>query len=413
VRLRDGCRALVRVWGLLLLLATALAAQGSLDWSRKPVVLLTMGQGEEVFEKFGHNAIVVWDDAIGEPVVYNWGTFDFEQPNFIGRFLTGDTKYWLARSTLAQTIAQYRYLNRTLVAQEVQLAPGQRVRLVAMLAENALEQNRYYRYDYYRDNCSTRVRDALDAVTGGVIRRTMEQQPGEGSYRWQTRRLLAYSAPLYFGSQLVLGVNADAPLSGWGEAFLPRSLAQSLMRVELPATDDVPARPLLAPADTLFRAERTAEPSTVPPRVGLAAVIGALVGAVLLGLVRGGRVGAAAAMLTWSIATTVVGVILLLAWFATRHEFMANNPSVALLNPIWLLGVVAAVMVLRSGVSPFMRSALRWLLIVAVTGTAAAVLAGHAESAMEIAALVLPGHAAVVYAADRYKRRTSARNALS
>ena len=189
-------RTLLSGAALLLAVSGEMHAQRAIEWSRRPVLLLTMGQGEEVFEKFGHNAIVVWDDQAGMPLVYNWGMFDFEQPNFISRFLSGDTRYWMQPFSWEQTLNLYQRLDRTLIAQELQLTPSQKARLVIMLRENALEANKFYRYDYYRDNCSTRARDAIDAVTNGALKRAMEAQPGQGSYRWHTRRLLAYNTPL-------------------------------------------------------------------------------------------------------------------------------------------------------------------------------------------------------------------------
>ena len=407
----------MRQWvraSLALLLALAsvagppLGAQRSIDWSTKPVFLMTMGQGDEVFEKFGHNALVVWDDVMNQPLVYNWGMFDFAQPNFIGRFLTGDTKYWMAPSTLEGTLAQYRQLNRTVTLQQLNLTPTQRQRLVQMLATNALEANKYYRYDYYRDNCSTRARDAIDAVTGGALRQAMQSQPGQGSYRWHTRRLLAYSTPLYLGSELVLGVDADMPLTGWEEAFLPGPLSASVQRIELPAAEGLPLRSLAQPVDTLFRAARDPAPTTVTPRIASAALVGIVLATLLLGLSRLGKVGAAIGIGVWSVTSAIVGTVLLLAWFATKHVYMANNPSVALLNPAWLLGLVAAVMVARTGATRSVRSAMRWLLVIGVAGAAGAVLLGHGMSAIELAALVLPGHAAAVYATDRYRRADGA-----
>jgi hypothetical protein len=142
----------------------------------------------------------------------------------------------------------------------------------------------------------------------------------------------------------------------------------------------------------------------VRPHVGVAALIGVLFGAALLGLARVGRVAAGIGMILWSVVAVAAGTILLLAWFATRHVFMANNPSVALVHPVWVMGIVAGVMVMRGGVTRGVRGALRWLLVIAVVGTAGAVLSGHVVSALELAALVLPAHAAVVYASDRYRR---------
>ena len=409
--IRALSRGLRRSAVLLVVIAAPLPAQRAIEWSTRPVLLMTMGQGDEVFEKFGHNAVVVWDDEAGTPLVYNWGMFDFHQPNFVGRFLSGDTKYWMQPFTWDQTLNLYQQLNRTVTVQKLNLTAAQKARLVVMLRENAREENKFYRYDYYRDNCSTRARDAIDAVTNGALKRAMQAQPGQGSYRWHTRRLLAYDTPLYLGAELVLGIDADAPLSGWEEAFLPQSLSESLMRVRVPASDELPARPLVATVDTVFRAVRGAEPRTVSLKLATAAGIGACIGVLLLLLVRLGRVTAAIVVGGWSVVVTLVGLLLLYMWFATKHHFMANNPSVALANPLWIAGVIAAVMVLRGGVPVPIRGALRWLLVIAVIGTAGAVMLGHAGSAIELAAMLLPGHAAVVYAVDRYSRLTALRPA--
>ena len=397
---RRSCRLLM----LMFAVAGALTAQRPIEWSRRPVLLMTMGQGDEVFEKFGHNAIIVWDDEAGMPLVYNWGLFDFRQPNFIGRFLSGDTKYWMAPASWDQTLNLYQRLNRTMTVQELQVTPSQKARLVTMLRENAREENKYYRYDYYRDNCSTRARDAIDAVTGGALKTAMQSRPGQGSYRWHTRRLLAYSTPLYLGSELVLGVDSDAPLSQWEEAFLPQSLSESLMTIRLPAAEGMPERALVAPIDTVFRAEREAEPRDVSLKVGLALSVG-LALAVLIGLIaRIGRIAAGIAICAWSLKSALLGCVLLYMWLATKHVFMAKNPSVALLNPLWLIGLIAALMTARGGVTGTIQRVMWVLPVIGVIVTGAAIRLGHAGSALEIASLVLPGHAAVVWAVNRYSR---------
>ena len=370
-----------------------------------------MGQGDAVWERFGHDALVVPADGRGTPALaYNWGMFDFAQPNFLARFLTGDTKYWMEPFGVPQTLDAYAAGNRAVVAQHLALSVAQRDTLARRLATNALEENRYYRYDYYRDNCATRVRDAIDAVTGGAVERQLRAMPGQGSYRWHTRRILQDDIPLYFGAQLVLGVDADRPLSAWEEAFLPTSLAASLRRVELPAADGLPARMLVTREDTVVRAARAPEPTDVPSKAPLAAFAGTLVGAALLIVGRGAR-GAAIAVATWALVATVLGTILLLAWFATRHVYMANNPSVALVHTGWVVALGAAAACWRGRVTRGWRTTMRTLLVVAVAGSAGAALAGHAGSALEMAALFLPGHAAVAFLVDREGKRAQARRA--
>src|SRR5688500_18521265 len=137
--------------------------------SELTVYLLTIGQGDEVWELFGHNAIWIKDRSDGSDMTYNWGMFDVNQPNFLGRFLTGNTSYWMEGIGLESMLQSYTQRNRSLLAQELNLTPEQRLLLKQALETNTLPQNKFYRYDYYRDNCSTRLRDMLDRALGGQL----------------------------------------------------------------------------------------------------------------------------------------------------------------------------------------------------------------------------------------------------
>src|SRR4051812_35168994 len=131
------------------------------------VYLLTFGWGDVAWERFGHNAIWIRDRARGTDITYNWGMFDFNQPHFVWRFVTGDTKYWMQAFDLNTILDAYKRENRSILAQELNFTPAQRLELQRYVTMNALPQNKFYRYDYYRDNCSTRLRDALDHALGG------------------------------------------------------------------------------------------------------------------------------------------------------------------------------------------------------------------------------------------------------
>src|SRR6478672_5406631 len=89
--------------------------------SNLTVYLLTFGWGDVVWERFGHNAIWIKDRARGTDMTYNWGMFDFNQPHFIWRFVTGDTKYWMEPIPLAPMVRYYKQNNRSILAQELNL----------------------------------------------------------------------------------------------------------------------------------------------------------------------------------------------------------------------------------------------------------------------------------------------------
>ncbi|HEU4630204.1 MAG TPA: DUF4105 domain-containing protein, partial [Gemmatimonadaceae bacterium] len=188
------------------------------------IYLVTMGPGDAIWEKFGHNAIWVHDAATGSDVAYNWGMFDFTEADFIPRFLKGSMRYWMAGYQAQPMIAAYARMNRSVYVQELALTPAQRRELRDFVVWNAQPQNAYYHYDYFRDNCSTRVRDAIDRVLGGRIRAAFDTVVTGTSYRWHMRRLTQEEQPLYTGMHLVLGQPGDRPISAWEAMFLPMKL---------------------------------------------------------------------------------------------------------------------------------------------------------------------------------------------
>ncbi|HKE16581.1 MAG TPA: DUF4105 domain-containing protein [Kofleriaceae bacterium] len=193
-----------------------------------PVVeLYTMGQGALIFEKFGHAALCV-SRSTGRPrsICYNYGTTDFEAlvPLFWG-FLRGRSEFWVSRSGRGRMLSDYRDADRTLYRQLLPLAPDQARELDRLLRENAREENRYYRYHHYYDNCSTRVRDLIDRVTGGALSARRAPEHEHPTYRELSRTGYAGDTWLLLLSDLMLGRAADAPpRSDYEAMFLPDQL---------------------------------------------------------------------------------------------------------------------------------------------------------------------------------------------
>ena len=186
--------------------------------SELTVTLLTMGVGEEVWEQFGHNALwfhVERPAVIGGPVdvVYNWGIFDSSQPYFIPHFLQGRMLYSMGGYPYQETLIEYRQRDRAVWAQELDLTNAQKIALRDFVLWNSRPENAYYRYDYFRDNCSTRVRDALDRVLGGVIKATYSGRTTPYTYRSETLRLTQVGPLLATGIDVGLGRPADHQLS--------------------------------------------------------------------------------------------------------------------------------------------------------------------------------------------------------
>jgi hypothetical protein len=329
-------------WALALLLTLAvsgpLAAQdGPPAGAEYRISVLTAGPGKEVWELWGHNMIRVRNDRTGEDLVYNWGMFSFAQEGFVTRFLMGRMNYWMAAEETARTLWLYRRRDRTMIEQLLDLTPAQRVELVTFLHWNAEEANRYYRYDYYVDNCSTRLRDALDQALGGALRRATLGAESGTTFRNETRRLSAHEFPLYTGLMLGLGPFTDRPLDRWDEMFLPGKVTERLRELRMPGADGATI-PLVALEDTLYLSTSFPEHVPAPRKIPLYLGLGLLVAASLLGAAWSGRkwiflaVGGLVALVTG-----LGGSLLLFLMGFTDHSVTYGNENAFLLSFLALL----------------------------------------------------------------------------
>ena len=240
---------------LCLLFGLSAAAHAQTPGEELRVYLMTLGPGDAVWERFGHNAIVIEDASTGTSIAYNWGMFDFNQPGYVPRLMQGRMLYWMAGYDTQAFANVYVQTNRSIWMQELNLTPAQRAALRDYVEWNALEANKFYRYDYYRDNCSTRVRDAIDRALGGQLSEALRSTPTDETFRSHTQRL-TYDDPLtYTGLQLAMGNPVDQPITAWEETFIPMELREHVRNVHV--IDEHGRRvPLVAREFTAFEAQR-------------------------------------------------------------------------------------------------------------------------------------------------------------
>jgi hypothetical protein len=246
-------------------------------------------------------------------------------------------------------------MNRSLWVQELNLTPAQRIEVRDFLLWNDRPENRDYRYDYYYDNCSTRVRDVLDRVLGGAMRRRTEEQPIGATFRFHTQRLTTNNPLYYTGLMIALGPMVDRPITAWDEMFLPMSLRDRLRDITVPGADGSP-QPLVLSESTLF--ESTARPSRDTPPSWLPAYLAvgiALAGALLwLGAGSTGRTkfraGFAGLATSWTFVIGVLGTVLFGMASFTDHASAYWNENLFLFNPLSLgLAVTLPFLVAGSG----------------------------------------------------------------
>lgn len=374
-------------------LAAAVAAHAE-DGDDLKVYVLTLGPHEHPFYKFGHNAILVeWQDGGGE--VFDFGNFAFDQPDLIPKLLRGRFQYWLSVGSVAETLKSYQAANRTIEAQELDLTPAQRWGLLSRLRQNALPENRGYLYDYFWDNCSTRVRDAVDAAVDGRVRGA-GAAPGTMTLRDHVLRMTSNLLWEYVGLHFSLGKVTDAPPTVWQEAFLPEKLRDLLRLVRIER--DRALVPLIKSERVIFAAQRLPPPARPPRRTPWFVAVGLGLGGVMAGLGWLGRdrraaravLGALSALL--GLVLGMLGLILLLLWAATNHRAAHANANILLCAPwtVALLPVGVGVAVGSEGAKRAAFLIATSALALAVAGLSAKVLPGPSQDNASFIALLLP-----------------------
>lgn len=185
------------------------------------VSLITCYPGQNIYELYGHTELRV--RGKGYDWVFNYGTFDFRAPNFIYRFVKGETDYMLAGYP-----SEYMYVgyeNRKIVEQVLNLTPEQARAVSNALFNGAQPDNRTYRYNYVLDNCSTRPRDIVEAVVGESLQ--YPPMPSGLTFRSMMHRYNTNYAWQQFGIDLALGSGLDYELDARQQMFAPISLMQA------------------------------------------------------------------------------------------------------------------------------------------------------------------------------------------
>ena len=304
--------------------------------------VMTMQPGEIFFELFGHNAIVVDDPAAASPVSYNFGFFDLAEPGFIGRFVDGTMEYQLVALPLEEDLAYYRRVGRGVSIQWLALSDEQATSLAASLADNAKPEHARYRYDYFTDNCSTRVRDALDRTLGGKLRRELGGRSQGNTYRQEAVRLASPAWWMWLGFDIGMGPWTDQPLSRWENAFVPMRLADSLRNLRI-----AEGQPLVT-AEVMLLPHRIApEPAEAPRRWWPWLLAGlALAFAVRWAMARRPRALGAVALPVWTLLG-LLGLLMAFLWCCTAHRGAWANHNLLLFSPLCLLLVPGAWALLR------------------------------------------------------------------
>jgi len=331
----EGRRRVAVLWLALALISGFLPAHAA---SSDPLVLpapespqeawlVTFGPGDIYWQRFGHNAIWIREPAAYLDHSFNFGYFDFEQAHFLRRFVLGRMLYQSLAFPAARDFSLYAEEGRAVRARKLELTPAQYTRLRDHLLWHVQAENRDYLYDYYRDNCSTRVRDAIDLALEGALSRRYESEPARETFGAHTRSATRMDYWYYLGLQIVLGAPVERPVSRWDETFIPAVL------------DEVVAgfAPLAGRSVTLNDASSQTAAGRSP--AGVAARYLLTAAALLLAAWLAARLApglrSAWPARAWVALVSAAGLVLLVLWAFTDHEVVGPNLNLLLFNPLF------------------------------------------------------------------------------
>ena len=192
------------------------------------ISVLTCDPGNEIYSLFGHSALRIKNPVNGQDLVVNWGLFEFSESQFqFGYdFAKGRLKYYMGIQLMSNFITEYRRSKRGIREQVLNLSNQEKYQIIQLLEENYKPENRKYKYEFFYDNCSSRLRDVIKKVFGENINFYQSPKSNKFTFR-ETIHLYLESFPwLKLGIDLVLGKKIDKLVSNENLMFLPLNVEE-------------------------------------------------------------------------------------------------------------------------------------------------------------------------------------------
>ncbi|MBM6712631.1 DUF4105 domain-containing protein [Phocaeicola coprocola] len=296
--------------------------------------LLTCAPGTEIYSLFGHTAIRYENYTRRIDVVFNYGMFSFNTPNFIFRFVAGETDYQLGITPYSYFEAEYAMRGSSVYQQVLNLTQSEKERLLTILENNYLPENRIYRYNYFYDNCTTRARDKIEECIEGKV--VYPDSLSSKSYRSIVHEFTAGSPWDEFGIDLCLGAEADKEINKRQQMFSPfymKYYASNAYIVDAGGT----RRPLILDETKIV----DVEPEEVQPGFILSPLMCGALFLALCVVMAWGQWKTQRIWWGWDIVLYglqgLAGCIIAFLFFFSVHPTVGSNWLLILFNPIPLL----------------------------------------------------------------------------
>ncbi|MCC3347078.1 DUF4105 domain-containing protein [Phocaeicola coprocola DSM 17136] len=296
--------------------------------------LLTCAPGIEIYSLFGHTAIRYENYTRRIDVAFNYGMFSFNTPNFIFRFVAGETDYQLGITPYSYFEAEYAMRGSSVYQQVLNLTQSEKERLLTILENNYLPENRIYRYNYFYDNCTTRARDKIEECIEGKV--VYPDSLSGKSYRSIVHEFTAGSPWNEFGIDLCLGAEADKEINKRQQMFSPfymKYYASNAYIVDAGGT----RRPLILDETKIV----DVEPEEVQPGFILSPLMCGALFLALCVVMAWGQWKTQRIWWGWDIVLYglqgLAGCIIAFLFFFSVHPTVGSNWLLILFNPIPLL----------------------------------------------------------------------------
>jgi hypothetical protein len=290
------------------------------------ISLLTCTPGNELYSTFGHSAFRVKEMATGTDIIFNYGTFDFYDPEFYKKFTLGKLLYFVSVDSLAGFLAEYEYFGRGVTEQVLNIGCNEKKELVAALHENAKEENKYYLYDFTYDNCTTRLRVMLEKTLGRPLQTKNILPSSRTTFRHLIHEYLHKGNQYWskLGIDILLGSPLDRRITNREAQFLPDYLLKGF------DSSTTETGPLVIKKNTLLPTGNIYGPAPFFTPLIVFSILFVLT--LVLTFLKPGSTFLKAFDVFFFLVCGLLGFLILFMWFGTSHVMCREN-----YNLLWAL----------------------------------------------------------------------------
>lgn len=292
------------------------------------ISLLTCTPGKELYSTFGHSALRVVDSSNNTDLVFNYGTFDFDDPDFYKKFVKGKLLYFVSIDSLRSFMYEYEYYKRGVTEQVINISCDEKEKLAAALFENAKEENKYYRYDFNYDNCTTRLRDMLEKAAGKQLETKNILPKQNTTFRNLIHTYLDKGGQQWsgLGIDIILGSPLDKKVTNREAMFLPDYLLYAF------DSSALNGKPLVAEKKILLNEFDAYKTKSLITPLFVFGVLFILIGLMSIFTNNNRNTFFRVFDFIFFFLLGMIGVLLLFMWFGTDHAMCKEN-----FNLLWAL----------------------------------------------------------------------------